>query len=188
ELDERAQIRERRGLREGAGHERARQLELVEAGRELPARRVGGADIVERYPRARGGEPLRHYAHARMLGERGGRELERQRVWIERPDELQHVANGRRPLDLWSRDVDRDAERLPVRSPRGPLALRRVDDPRADVPKLAGRLGDPHELAGKQDAELRMAPAKERLEAAAFNRKSTRLNSSHVKISYAVFC
>src|SRR5207302_5648357 len=48
-------------------------------------------------------------------------------------------------------------------------------------PAQADRLG------GDQDA-LRVHAVQDVVEAAALDRKSTRLNSSHVKISYAVFC
>src|SRR5690606_40173861 len=56
-----------------------------------------------------------------------------------------------------------------------------VDDatPRRDV---GGRVAGEREHAGLQRA------ADERLAAVDQDRKSTRLNSSHVKISYAVFC
>src|SRR5205085_8595459 len=58
---------------------------------------------------------------------------------------------------------------------KGPAAIKRIDVEVEDVRKLVS--------AGKQ--ELRDA---ENLEGAAKDRKSTRLNSSHSQISYAVFC
>src|SRR5207302_4903533 len=51
-------------------------------------------------------------------------------------------------------------------------------------------LGDLCEMAGlaPQSLEDRMALAKVLYQHPGLDRKSTRLNSSHVKISYAVFC
>src|SRR5437870_11757091 len=53
------------------------------------------------------------------------------------------------------------------------------------LPILTGRLGDEAENGERRDglAAPRLAHDAERLD-----RKSTRLNSSHVAISYAVFC
>src|SRR5207302_11264049 len=61
--------------------------------------------------------------------------------------------------------------------------------------------GDPHDERQREDQrqrgpgaakhparESRRAPARSRRLTGAEDRKSTRLNSSHVKISYAVFC
>src|SRR5690606_41828349 len=56
---------------------------------------------------------------------------------------------------------------------------------------LAGRLAQlllEHAPAADHDALAALARGHGELEHAAEDRKSTRLNSSHVKISYAVFC
>src|SRR5436309_11900531 len=50
---------------------------------------------------------------------------------------------------------------------------------------VAGPLPEAHDLVGDREALLRRRDREPR---AAEDRKSTRLNSSHVKISYAVFC
>src|SRR5690606_40484233 len=63
-----------------------------------------------------------------------------------------------------------------------PVPAHDIDDD-ARVGKLAG-LGDDGQREVRLDAEL-LGP---NLPGRAGDRKSTRLNSSHVKISYAVFC
>src|SRR3712207_6902669 len=56
--------------------------------------------------------------------------------------------------------------------------------------KPAGVLAVLTDLTGRRRTELELARANERfaLAAEAVDRKSTRLNSSHANISYAVFC
>src|SRR3989442_8809979 len=48
--------------------------------------------------------------------------------------------------------------------------------------------GDPKSIAGARTRLAPSCPACARLARSAEDRKSTRLNSSHVRISYAVFC
>src|SRR2546427_7134284 len=73
---------------------------------------------------------------------------------------------------------------------RSALPLRQIDDNRGDMPDARHLLLQDtalryfHEVA--QCGSLTEASA--RLHVAASDRKSTRLNSSHSQISYAVFC
>src|SRR5690554_8088885 len=69
-------------------------------------------------------------------------------------------------------------------SPDGELdaALAEIDDSRDEL--LGGGLED----GDQRDAELPAEHAEDGLEAFEVDRKSTRLNSSHVRFSYAVFC
>src|SRR5207249_11696944 len=71
--------------------------------------------------------------------------------------------------------VCRDAPRR-LRRRRGPAQSLRSRDCRHGVPAVVGRL-----VRGR-------TPDNGRNAVAAVDRKSTRLNSSHVSISYAVFC
>src|SRR5207249_7598177 len=56
---------------------------------------------------------------------------------------------------------------------------------RAELAKRGGSLREPHRDAGGGERGERLRPLAEE---GARDRKSTRLNSSHVSISYAVFC
>src|SRR5690606_40707234 len=74
-------------------------------------------------------------------------------------------------------DFDRvDATNLPRQILYGPADVGR---PKAEVAAERLRAANP---------DVRVEALDRRLDAAGLDRKSTRLNSSHVKISYAVFC
>src|SRR3712207_8831256 len=88
--------------------------------------------------------------------------------------------------------------RRPPRSPlfptttlfrSGPGRIEDTGDDAVDAEALAGDLGD-HEVrvvpVGRRDEHVGVLDA--RLEQRVEDRKSTRLNSSHANISYAVFC
>src|SRR5439155_22534457 len=79
---------------------------------------------------------------------------------------------------------------LPIYHERG--VRRRRDPARREVGdrELPGPRHPPHQLVGRAEV-LRLGHqllGRERREAENLDRKSTRLNSSHVAISYAVFC
>src|SRR5207302_3616039 len=80
---------------------------------------------------------------------------------------------------------------LPISAMDDPDVVLLVDpdaDRHAEQPVIGQRLGPQRiDLEDRRLHELRLThlPLEERLRA---DRKSTRLNSSHVKISYAVFC
>src|SRR5688572_32083831 len=63
----------------------------------------------------------------------------------------------------------------------------RLDEGLEDAPEQLGRHADAG-VAHLHDRLLRLLPDGEVHGAAAVDRKSTRLNSSHSQISYAVFC
>src|SRR5699024_12825584 len=69
---------------------------------------------------------------------------------------------------------------------RGPGVLLRVESGRVDTEGLPPRTAQVLRRALHPDPERRMRP--EVVRQALADRKSTRLNSSHVSISYAVFC
>src|SRR5436309_4834191 len=83
---------------------------------------------------------------------------------------------------------------LPVPSRLQVLHLRNVVDPAGSDPRHRGALADdPAPGAHRRGAEPDLARAahhdqRDGAQTHARDRKSTRLNSSHVKISYAVFC
>src|SRR5204862_1981380 len=66
---------------------------------------------------------------------------------------------------------------------RHPLGIEARDDQRSE---LAAALDQDHHILGRQLAPLALQV--EIADPALEDRKSTRLNSSHVEISYAVFC
>src|SRR5690606_9347489 len=88
-----------------------------------------------------------------------------------------------------ARELHAEVERLPLVSPHGHVAARLFADEGARLPDPATLFvtGDPYVFRllhahGLAHEELGLAPL------GGGDRKSTRLNSSHVKISYAVFC
>src|SRR6266496_6003390 len=66
------------------------------------------------------------------------------------------------------------------------VGVRHIDDLFADVP--AATLRAPDLPPGKSELEVERTLAQMAARNMAADRKSTRLNSSHVEISYAVFC
>src|SRR5207302_9436476 len=73
-----------------------------------------------------------------------------------------------------------------VRAPRGVRPGRPAEDPAAHARALPRRV-DAHALRDRRGDDRRRASRRPAANPAQ-DRKSTRLNSSHVKISYAVFC
>src|SRR5690606_41130846 len=67
-------------------------------------------------------------------------------------------------------------------------AERHEDDPRAFVDQAAGQLGELAVIADQHPDRAAVGLDDVDRVSAVEDRKSTRLNSSHVKISYAVFC
>src|SRR5690606_41491710 len=106
-----------------------------------------------------------------------------------------------RPADLRGRraDIWRYAEVLPVRRPDRRLTLGEGFTPLLGAPRLADALGlerlwikdegrNPTGSFKARGLAVAVARAWELGARDVADRKSTRLNSSHVKISYAVFC
>src|SRR5207302_11453524 len=76
----------------------------------------------------------------------------------------------------------RSRQQRVVPPPRAPSACRR--DGRPPRPRLRRRRRGPRD----HQAHVRYSHRGDRARSARVDRKSTRLNSSHVKISYAAFC
>src|SRR5690606_40865106 len=89
----------------------------------------------------------------------------------------------RRSSDL----VDRHAYRVALLGPLRGLAAGTFQHPLADRGDQAGFFRQRNEVLRRQQAHGRVLPAYQRLTTADADRKSTRLNSSHVKTSYAGF-
>src|SRR5205085_11788600 len=115
------------------------------------------------------------------LAENSGHELEHRRsAGHPRPHRL-HPCRHRVELPQDRPDRHRPGALVPLDSDREDLASQpRHADPAPGVPGLRGRGG---RLALPQDQ-----PDRGRAGAQVEDRKSTRLNSSHSQISYAVFC
>ncbi len=100
-------------------------------------------------------------SHQHALGQLQGQQLRRDPAALHGP--AHRVPDGA-ALELRHGDVDRHRQAgQALLMPGGDLCARRPQDPLADLDDEPGLLGDGDELVGREDAELRMAPAQQRL-------------------------
>ncbi len=80
-------------------------------------------------------------------------------------ERAEHLVAELRVEDVGGGEIDRDVDLESLASPRFHLAYCRFDDPAREPPRIAGLLGEWHELARRDHAEMRMRPARERFDA-----------------------
>src|SRR3989454_11865051 len=90
-------------------------------------------------------------------------------------------------LDYQTRNFAQAAQKLSVEVVFGTDRCHQLDDPWADG-ALALHFEQPEQAAGRIVEQARAHPISAILALGDRDRKSTRLNSSHLVISYAVFC
>ena len=155
-----------------AAHEGLVDLDRVEReALQVGQRRIAGAEIVERQAGAELAHPRQHLRRVfRVLHHQalGHLELQRAALDVGAHQHRLHVVDQVVAQQLPARHVDageerrRAAERL---LPVGELARGAVEHEQAERDDQAGALGERHEIARRDAAELGMVPAHQRLEA-----------------------